>query len=196
MRMDPGSYKPKQKKMVRPPRGALLGIGVGFVGLAVVMLGLSLWEAFGGFSGKIRMVELPGFHELDLENPGLYAGIYQHRSRKPLPVKALSSMDVRIMAKDSYEEVPVLMNNTGQTISRFGIEVMPLFNFVVQQPGAYTMSAVYLGDQQGPKVPVTIVAQAAANIKQTLIVGASFFVLFLGLGILILVKLDQWAPKA
>jgi hypothetical protein len=160
----------------------------------VLIFGLCLWETFG-FGGKFRVIEVPGFHELKLDTPGLYAGIYQHRGTGPIPVKELSAVNVHLMKKESYEEVPVLMNNAGQTFNQFGFQGMPLFNFVIQDPGDYTLSAAYLDERGGPTVSILLIAQAVQNVKQTLIVGIAFFALFIALGIFMLVKLNSWAPR-
>src|SRR4051812_34161185 len=136
MRMREEPAKPKIKIEFHPGRNWIIGAGVASIIVSLVIFGLSLWEGFGG-GGKVRLVELPGFHEVELETAGLYAGIYQHRGAGPIPVKELSQMDVRIMSKGDYEEIPVLMNTAGQTYDRFGLRGMPLFNFVVQKPGAY-----------------------------------------------------------
>src|ERR1700753_287296 len=119
--------------------GFLLGLGISSIVVGVVVACLSVYEAFLS-GGNIQMVQLPGFHELKLNEPGLYAGIYQHRGQGPIPVKELSQLDVRLMSKTDYQEVPVLMNVTGQTFSRFGLRGMPLFSFVIEQPGPYALS--------------------------------------------------------
>ena len=172
-------------------RGVIIGCGVTSIVAAVVILGLSLWESFG-MTGKFHVIEVPGFHELKLETAGVHVGVYQHRGAGPIPAQALSKLDVRVLTKDTYEEVPVLMNNTGQVFSQFGVQGMPLFNFIAQKAGSYTLSAVYTGETPGPTVPVTIYAQSVRNLKQTLIVGITFFALFLGIGIFFLVKQRQW----
>ena len=193
------STKPKSGIHLNAPsaklRPALLMAGIGFIVLSVIILSLSLYETFLG-GGKVKLVELPGFHELKLDAPGLYAGVYQHRRAGPLPLKELTQMDVRIMSKDDYQEVPVLMNSSGQTFNRLGIQGLPLFNFVIERAGVYTLSAVYTGESKGPSVPILIFPQTAQNIKQTLIVGGSFFILFLALGIFFLIRRNRWAPKS
>lgn len=175
-------------------RGFLIGVGVVSIVASFVVLGFSLYETVMG-GGKIRMIQLPGFHELQLETPGLYAGVYQHRGAGPLPIKELAQMDVRVMSKEDYEEVPVLMNSAGQTFDRLGMRGLPLFNFAIPRSGAYTLSGVYTGGANGPNANIILVPQTAGNIKQTLIVGVAFFIFFLAIGVLILLKLDRLAPK-
>jgi hypothetical protein len=195
MRFDTSVKKKDDVKKVRFSRGMGIGLGVVFIIVSLISLGLTVYEGFGGLSGKMTMVKVPGFQELDLKTAGLYAGIYQHRSTGPLPAQALSKLEVRVMSKDSYEEIPVIMNTAAQTVNQFGFQVMPLFNFIAPRAGAYTMSAVYPGTEEGPSVPIVLVAQSAQNTKQTVIAGVGFFALFLTIGIIILVKLNRWFPK-
>jgi len=177
-------------------RGILIGIGITFIVLSVVILATSAWEGFGGLGKKFQIINLPGFHELQLKEAGLYGGVYQHRGTQPMPARQLMNMDVRILSKDTYESIPVMMNTTGQTFNRLGVRGMPLFNFLIQRPGAYTLSAIYLEGTSGPTVPIMVFPQAAQNVKQTIIVGSVFFALFLVLGIIILVNVKKWVPSS
>jgi len=174
-------------------RGILIACGVICILLSVVILGASLWEAFGGIQNKFHSVTLPGFHDLELKDRGLYGGVYQHRGTGPLPIKQIVNLDVRIIHKDSYQEIGVLMNTTGQVFDRMGVRGIPVFNFAVEHPGSYSISGIYRNGE-GPTLPIMIFSQAAQNIKQTLTVGIFSFVMFLSLGIVVLVKVKKWAP--
>lgn len=173
-------------------RGFIMGLGISSIVFSLIVLGMSIFEGVFN-SGNVHVLELPGFHELKLDKTGLYAGIYQHRATTPLPIKELTQMDVRVMSKDDYEEIPVLMNTSGQTFDRLGVRGLPLFNFAINQAGSYTLSGVYTG-LEGPKVQVLLVPQTIQNLKQTLLVGIGFFIFFLVLGIVVLVRLKRSAP--
>jgi hypothetical protein len=195
MKMD--TSFPRDKKTIHKnfsARSLLMSLGIGLIVVSVVVLGLSLWEAFGK-GGQISLVKIPGFHELTLEEPGLYAGVYQHRGQGPIPAQQLSQLDVKILSKDDYEEVPVVMNTQALTFDKLGVKGMPVFNFVINKAGSYTMSALYLGQEAGPKATLMIIPQTVQNLKQTMVVGIGLFVAFLAGGILILLKMDRWAPK-
>jgi hypothetical protein len=174
----------------------LIGPGVASIAIGVLVLGMSLYETFLSGS-KIRSVSLPGFHEVTLEEPGMYAGVYQHQGQGALPVSTLMRMDVRLMSKDDYQEVPVSMNMTGQTFNRLGVQGMPVFSFVVDRAGSYALSAFSKeGSDKTPPINVMIVPQTAQNAKQTLFVGAACLVFFVGLGIFILFHTRTWSPKS
>ena len=78
------------------------------------------------------------------------------------------------------------MNTTGQTFNQFGLQGMPVFNFLAPEAGRYTLSGVYRDGAAGPTLPVMIISQAARDIKQNMIVGILFFALFLVLGLWVL----------
>jgi hypothetical protein len=184
----------RKKKVPAFSKNAIVGVGTAFIVLSIIMLGMSLWEAFGKAAG-FRLLRVPGFHELQLDEPGAYIGLYQHRGNGPLPVRELSRLDVRVMSKGDFQEIPVLMNSAGQAYNRMGMQGMPVFNFVIPEAGTYTLSAAYLDENGGPDVQVMVFHQGVQNIRQTLIVGTLFFLLFLGLGIWVIYKSTEWSTE-
>jgi len=164
--------------------------GTVFILLSFLLLGAAIWEGVKGVKDNYFNISLPGFHELDLKSPGLYAGVYQQQGKAPLPFDVLTNLEIRIFEKGSYAEVPVNLNRVGQTFDRLGQAGMLVFNFIIQNPGQYTLSGFYLGDEdkEVQPIPIIIFAQAAQDIKQTLVVGIGFFILFLVMGIVMCVK--------
>lgn len=173
-------------------RGPWIVIGSALIVLSLAIAVLTIWEVLGRANTRFHALELPGFHSLELKTPGLYAGVYQHNRPGPIPSADLSRLSVRVMSSDSFQEVPLVSNTSGRTFSQFGLSGMPLFNFVIEHPGSYTLSAVYPGEP-GPHVNVLLMSQAVRDIKPTLMVGGIFFILFLVLGIWIIVKSKNWA---
>jgi len=189
-------YSKKKTIIPRPSRGLFIGLGVGLIGIALLVLGLSIWDIASNLSGQFFSLELPGFQELTLKTPGLYAGVYQHHGQAPIPAEALSKMQVRIFSEETYENVPVVMNTTGQTFQQMGLKGMPLFNFVIQKAGRFTLSGVYPDGVNGPTVPVLLMSQTSQNIKGTLFAGLLFFCVFLGTGIWVLVRMKKWTSHS
>lgn len=187
----------RSKKSIPRPlhRGVLIAAGVGLILLSIVVLSLSLWESFFK-SGHIQLITVPGFQQLQLDTPGLYVGLYQHQGPGPIPIKQLSELDVRILSKTDYESIPVVMNTQGQTFERLGMRGMPVFNFFVETPGAYTMSAILKEDDVKQEYPIMIIPQSTQNIKQNLIVGVAFFIFFLASGIFILIRIKRWCSPS
>lgn len=169
-------------------RSLLVGGAVASFVIAALVAAVTLWDVFFSRGRQVQFVDTPGFHVLDLETTGLYAGIYRHTGSGPIPVEPLSRLDIRVTSKETYEEIPVLMNQAGQTFGRLGMRGMVLFNFLVDKPGFYTLSALYAGDTDGPKTKLMLVPQSAANVGPTLLAGTVFFCIFVGLGIFLILK--------
>jgi len=188
-------YEPYQKKptlVPRPKRGLFIGLGAGLIAISVLILGLAIWDIASSISGQYFALDLPGFQELKLKSPGLYAAVYQHHGNTPIPAEALSKMQVRIFSEETYENIPVMMNTTGQTFQQMGLKGMPLFNFIIQKEGRFTLSGVYPDGINGPTVSVVLMSQATQNIKGAIFAGLLFFILFLGTGIWVLVRTKHW----
>jgi hypothetical protein len=192
VKMDP-TISRRQRK---PPlsRNAIVGVGTGLIVLSIIVLAMALWEAFGS-AANFRALRVPGFHELKLDEPGAYVGLYQHRGNGPIPARELSRLDVRVMSKGDFQEIPVLMNTAGQAYNRMGLQGMPVFNFVISEAGVYTLSAAYLDETGGPDVQIMVFHQGVQNVRQTLIVGILFFLFFVALGIWIIVKSADWSSE-
>jgi hypothetical protein len=150
--------------------------------LAVAIATAAVWDGFFKLGQQAQIIEAPGFHVLDLETPGVYAGVYQHRGNGPMPVEDLSRLDVHVMSKETYQEVPVMMNKSGQILSKFGTQGMVVFNFLTDKPGFYTLSAVYSG-AEGPPLSLVLLPQAVENLRPMLAAGGVFFLIFVGLGV-------------
>ncbi len=166
----------------------LLGIGTGSIILSLAILSVGLWEGLSGAGQNIKTFEVPGFQELDLESPGLYAGVYQHQGNEVMPAEALSQLDVRIISKDTYQDVPVLMNSSGQTIGRLGLSGMILFNVLIEKPGFYSFSALYKEGKTGPTVPILFLSQSVQTFQTTVLVSLFFFLVFFSLGLYIVLR--------
>jgi hypothetical protein len=170
-----------------PENKLLFWLGIGSISLAGVILIVSIWDGFFRLGAKIQVLDVPGFHVLDLDTPGVYAGVYQHTGQAPVPVDFLSKLSVSVVSKDTYQDIPVLMNSTGQPVSRMGFKGMVVFNFLIEQPGFYTMSLVGAEAASGFASSIILIPQAA-DPKPALLAGLFFFVVFLGLGIWTLLK--------
>lgn len=162
--------------------------GTVFILLSFVMLGVGVWEGINSVRKNYFQIQLPGFHELELDSAGLYAGVYQYQGSVPVPRDVLSQLEIRIFSKGDFQEVPVYSTPVGQPVTRLGQSVVPVFSFAVDRPGGYTMSGFYMGEGEVNPIPIIIFAQAARNIKQTLVVAGVFFLIFLILGIYMCIK--------
>lgn len=178
-------------------RNLFMGIGATLIVGSILILGLTGWEAYSNVRNAVQTVQVPGFRTLKLDRGGLYAGVYQHAGVGEFPVDTLSHLDVRVLSQTDYTALPVNVNAAGQVMQRFGMTGMPVFSFLAPSAGEFAFTAVYTGNKPQPQpLNVMLMSEQAANVKQTLIAGVGFFLVLLGIGIFVLLKLDQWAPAA
>jgi len=170
-------------------KGILIAAGVLLIFFSVIILGMGIWEGFSSVRENVHLVTIPGIHEINFKSAGQYVGLYQHQGRGPVPIKFLKGMEYRLLSKDGYKEIPLSINKNADIIGKFGQEAVLLFNFVIEEAGEYSFSAFNLTEEQGfPELPVVIFGQGAQGLKQSIIIGALFFVLFLVLGIVVLIQ--------
>lgn len=169
------------------PQRLLFWAGTASLVVAGIVLLVSLWDAFFRMGSKAQVLEVPGFHVLDLDTPGVYAGIYQHAGPGAIPIERLSKLSVHVISKDTYEEIPVLMNSTGQTVSRLGFQGMVVFNFIVDKPGFYTLSALAPDTSDSGPLSLLLLPQAM-DPRSPLLAGVFFTLVFVGLGVWALLK--------
>ncbi len=173
----------------------LIGVGVVFIFLSVLILGLGIWEGYSSVRQNVHMITVPGFHSLKLKSAGPYMGIYQHSGRGAVPIKLLTGMEYRLISKDGTREVPVNGNRTGDIMMRGGREAMIALNFILEEAGEYTFSAFNLGEEKAvSEIPLILFGQGAQGFKQSFVIGFLFFVLLLTLGIFLLLQAKKLNP--
>ena len=132
-------------------------IGLGFI-LSLVILITSITNAFP----DIRIV-VPGTHELELESTGTYTIFYEYRStvdgKKYLTGESLSTIsgiDIRLESKGDAQQIP-LENPFGSTSYTVGSRSgESLFEFDIDEPGEYILTAEYENDRTEPEVVFAI----------------------------------------
>ncbi|MFC1552294.1 hypothetical protein ACFL6P_06970 [Candidatus Latescibacterota bacterium] len=144
------------KIKVRPSRwyyviaGLVLGAGLAGFG----------WLSISGISslnGALIQVVVPGQRELILSETGSYTIFHEYRSVVGNKVYSmepgdLSDLQCSLRFKATEEEIPLspLPQNSYYTIggSRSGVSA---FNFLVDSPGIYVLSAQYTPGKEGPE---------------------------------------------
>ena len=107
-------------------------------------------------------VVVPGSSDITLSQPGKYTVFYEYRSMVGNRVystgETIPSIQVNLVSKDTGDEVPlssVSVNRTYAIGSRSGVG---LFDFVIDQPGTYELSASYPGQQEeGQEIVLAII---------------------------------------
>ncbi len=153
--------------------GLVLGAGLAGFGW-FVLSGLS------GLTGALTQVVVPGRQELNLSETGEYTIFHEYRSVVGNQVYSmargeLTGLRCNLRCKETGEEIPLspsAMTSTYSLGSRSGVSV---FDFRIDSPGIYVLSALYPVGEEGPE---TVLSVGHGFVKQLLVT------VFGGLGIM------------
>jgi len=113
-------------------------------------------------------VIVPGSSDITLSQPGKYTVFYEYQAMVGNRIYStgedIPGIQVNLVSKESGDEIPLssaFMNRTYTIGSRSGIG---LFDFAIDQPGAYELSALYpavQGQQQSPEIVLAVIHSSA-----------------------------------
>ena len=135
--------------------------------LAILVLGAGIayfaWSLHGGISklaANMERVVLPGSFVVNLDQPGYYTMFYEYESevggRRYATGPVLSGLLCELQSKENGN---YLLLNDASNLSEFaagphaGVSV---FDFTVDAPGPYVLTAFYVEGQQGSNVVMSI----------------------------------------
>ena len=137
---------------IRPSRWFyLIGIIVLIGGPAVssAILFSTIFSNIGNMAAEIPSIQVlvPSSSDITLSQPGKYTVFYEYRSivgnRVYSTGQDIPSIQINLVSKDTGDEIQLssaLVNRTYTIGSRSGVG---LFDFVIDEPGAYELSASY-----------------------------------------------------
>jgi len=131
---------------------AALILVAGWAAMATFLL-----ARLGGISEHMMRVVVPGDAELRLSEPGTYTIFHEYRSSldgRVYDVPTLSGLEIAVRALPGRENVS-LTQAMSSSYKLNAVAGRSLFNFEVQQPGAYQISAAY---SDGRREPQTVLA--------------------------------------
>ena len=169
-----------------------------------VCFGAFLWQSISRIGENLTQVVVPGKSQLALPKPGKYTIFHEHQSVVGNKVystsQELSGLECSLVSKTTGDEIvllPSAMNSTYSMGSRSGVSI---FDFQIERPGAYELSAQYSGDQEGPEVVLAVGQGFAADIFKTVFgaLGILFGSIGLAVAIIVitLIKRDKAKKRA
>ena len=115
-------------------------------------------------------VVVPGSSDITLSQPGKYTVFYEYQTMVGNRIYStgedIPGIQVNLVSKESGDEIPLssaFMNRTYTIGSRSGIG---LFDFAIDQPGTYELSASYpavQGQQQSPEIVLAVIHSSAVE---------------------------------
>jgi len=159
----------------------VLGIAVFIIG--GVLFGLFIFSSLGNFAAESPIqVVVPGGSDIMLSETGKYTIYYEYESVVGNRVFStggdIPGIGVTLVSKDTGLKIPLFRTSLSSTYSIGGRSGIGLFDFTIDKPGTYELSAFYpSGEQSSPKNIVLAVMHGFAGKLMGAILGglAIFF---------------------
>lgn len=140
-------------------RGYYVLAGVVFVG-GWVLFALFLFKSLSGMGARLQQVVAPGETDLTLREPGNYTIFYEYHSVIGDKVystdESLSGLRCVLVSKANNSKVALSPSSMNSTYELGGRSGRSIFDFRIDQPGVYAISAGYPQGQQGPEVVLAV----------------------------------------
>ena len=180
------------------------GLGAAVLVAGCIYFGVFLWQNLTRIGENLTQVVVPGKSRLTLSKPGKYTIFYEYRSVVGNKVYStsqdLSSLECSLVSMDTREEIalsPSMMDSRYSLGSRAAVSI---FDFQIERPGDYELSAQYSGEQEGPEVVLAIGEGFAEDIFKTVAggLGILFGSIALGVGTILItfIKRDKARKRA
>jgi len=142
-----------------PSRGYYVLAGVVFVAGWVLFAGF-LFKRLSGLGATLQQVVAPGETDLTLREPGNYTIFYEYHSVVGDKVystdESLSGLRCLLVSKANNSKIELSPSSMNSTYELGGRSGRSIFDFKIDQPGVYAISAGYPPDQQGPEVVLAV----------------------------------------
>jgi len=111
-------------------------------------------------------VVVPGTNDITLSQTGKYAIFYEYRSMVDNRIYStgedIPGIQVNLVSKDTGAEIPLSAASMNSTYTVGGRSGIGLFDFVINQPGIYELSASYPAaqeqqEEQGPEIVLAVI---------------------------------------
>jgi hypothetical protein len=132
----------------------------------------TIFSSIDSMAAEIPSIQVvvPGSSDITLSQPGKYTVFYEYQTMVGNRIYStgedIPGIQVNLVSKESGDEIPLSsasVNRTYTVGSRSGIG---LFDFAIDQPGTYELSASYpavQGQQQSPEIVLAVIHSSAVE---------------------------------
>jgi len=156
-----------------------------------VLFALFLFKNLSGLSSKLQQVVVPGKAELNLAQAGTYTIYYEYESVVGSKVystgRSLSGLECAVTAKVTGANVPMSSTTVSSHYSLSGRSGFGVFDFTIDRPGIYVLSAQYAEGHEGPEVVLAVGQGFTTGILTTVFGGLAMVFGSMGLAVAIAV---------
>jgi len=145
---------------------------IGGPAVASAILFSTIFSSIDSMAAEIPSIQVvvPGSSDITLSQPGKYTVFYEYQTMVGNRIYStgedIPGIQVNLVSKESGDEIPLSsasVNRTYTVGSRSGIG---LFDFAIDQPGTYELSASYpavQGQQQSPEIVLAVIHSSAVE---------------------------------
>jgi hypothetical protein len=142
-------------------------------------------------AARLQQVVVPGETDLTLREPGNYTISYEHHSVIGDKVystdESISGLRCVLVSKANNLKVALSPSSMNSTYEFGGRSGRSIFDFRIDQPGVYTISAGYPQGQQGPEVVLAVGKEITTGLFTTIL--AALALVFGSMGIAVAITL-------
>lgn len=146
-------------RKVRPSRWYYALAGAVFIA-GWVLFAIILFKNLSGMGAKLQQVVVPGTGAVTLREPGNYTIYYEYHSVVGNKVYSteenLSGLACTLVSRATNSKVPLSPTSSSSSYELGGRSGKSIFDFKIQQPGVYDLSAGYFEGHEGPEVVLAV----------------------------------------
>lgn len=165
------------------PSRWLYAIAVAIMVIGVAFFVIFLFSSLQNITKNLTQVVVPGKQDIELSESGKYTIFYEYRSvigdRLYATGDNLSGLTCKLIEKTTDRSVALTPVTTSRTYSTGGRAGMAIFDFKIEEPGIYELSADYLEGRDGPAVVLAVGKGFMVKLMTTIFGGIA--ILFLSI---------------
>lgn len=140
-----------------------------------VLFALLLIKSLSGLGAKLQQVVVPGEADITLRERGEYRIFYEYQSvvgnRVYSTEENLSGLKCDLVSKATNSKIALSPSSVNSTYELDGRSGKAVFQFSIDQPGVYQLSAGYPKGQQGPEIVLAVGKDFTARLLLTIFGG-------------------------
>lgn len=187
-------------QQINPSRW-LYVIAAAIIVVGTVFFVIFLFSSLQNIAGNLTQVVVPGTKALEFTEPGDYTIFYEYKSVIGNKIYAtgddLSGLECNLVEKATGRSIALAPTTTNMTYSTGGRAGMAIFNFTIEKPGTYELSAIYIEHRTGPEVVLAVGKGFMVKLMTTIFGGIAilFVSIIAGAAITIITFVKRYQAK-
>jgi hypothetical protein len=134
-----------------------------------------LFQSLSGMEAGLQRVVVPGEMDITLRERGRYTISYEYRSviagKIYSTAENISGLECTLVSKANGSKVALSLTSVNTTYEFGGHAGRAIFDFTIDQPGIYTLTAAYPEGRQGPEIVLAVGEDSTIGLFTTIFTG-------------------------